>query len=73
LGDDRGFPPAFDVLGELQARTGDVPLVLSVDWDRFVDALRRRVLPGGVLYQVTGAASTDAVNRLMEGVRAYRS
>jgi hypothetical protein len=57
----------------LQTRTGDVPLVVSVDWDRFVDALRRRTLPGGVLYQVTGADRADAVNRLMEEVRAYRS
>jgi hypothetical protein len=73
LGDDRGFPQAFEVLCELQTRTGDVPLVVSVDWDRFVDALRRHSLPGGVLYQVTEAASTDAVNRLMEEVRGYRS
>ncbi|MCU0874577.1 MAG: hypothetical protein MUE50_19775, partial [Pirellulaceae bacterium] len=72
LGDDRGFPQAFEVLGDLQTRTGDVPLVVSVDWDRFVDALRRRTLPGGVLYQVTGADRADAVNRLMEEVRAYR-
>ena len=72
LGDDRGFPQAFDVLDQLQARTGNVPLVVAVDWDRFVNALRRRALPGGVLYQVAGAGSTDAVNRLMEEVRAYR-
>lgn len=73
LGDDRGFPQAFEVLGQLQTQTGDVPLVVSVNWDRFVDALRRRTLSGGVLYQVIGASSTDAVNRLMEEVRAYRS
>ena len=73
LGDDRGFPEAFDVLGALQTRTGDVPLVVSTGWDRFIDALRRRTLPGGVLYQVTGARSADDVNRLMDEVRAYRA
>jgi len=73
LGDDRGFPEAFDVLGHLQTRTGNVPLVVSTGWDRFADALRRRTLPGGVLYQVAGARSADDVNRLMESVRAYRA
>jgi hypothetical protein len=73
LGDDRGFPEAFDVLGQLQARTGNVPLVVAVGWDRFTDALRRRTLAGGVLYQVAGADSADAVNRLMQDVRAYRT
>jgi len=73
LGDDRGYPQAFEVLDQLQARTGDVPLVVSVAWEPFVDRLRRHALPGGVLYQVAGAANQDAVNRLMEDVRTYRS
>jgi hypothetical protein len=73
LGDDRGYPAALDALGQLQARTGDVPLVVSAAWERFVDALSRRALPGGVLYQVAGAPSVDAVNRLMDRVRSYRS
>lgn len=72
LGDDRGFPRAFEVLGQLQGRTGDVPLVVSVAWEPFVERLRQHALPGGVLYQVAGAANPDAVNRLMEEVRAYR-
>jgi len=73
LGDDRGYPVAFDVLPELQARTGDVPWVVSVAWEPFVDALRRHTLAGGVLYQVTGAANLAAVNRLMDEVRDYRT
>lgn len=72
LGDDRGFPNAFDVLGELQARTGDVPLVTSVDFNDFVQKLDTHELPGGVLYHVTGADSIDTANRLMERVREYR-
>jgi hypothetical protein len=72
LGDDRGFPEAFDVIDQLQSRTGDVPLVVSAPFDRFAERLARHELPGGVLYQVTRAPSIDAVNRLMERVRAYR-
>ncbi|NLF72119.1 MAG: hypothetical protein GX575_24060 [Candidatus Anammoximicrobium sp.] len=73
LGDDRGFPQAFDVLGDVQTRTGDVPLVVSVAWEPFIQRLRRHTLPGGALYQVAGAPDVDAVNRLMEEVRAYRT
>ncbi len=72
LGDDRGFPEAFDILGELQARTGDVPLVVQVDFHRFVEKVGAHQLPGGVLYKVSGVPGADTANRLMEKVRAYR-
>ncbi len=72
LGDDRGFPLAFDVLAELQARTGDVPLVVQVDFDRFVEKLDAHELSGGVLYKVGGAPDIDTANRCMEKVRDYR-
>jgi len=73
LGDDKGFPPAFDVLDELQARTGDVPLVVQVGFDRFVEELEEQRLPGGVFYKVSGAGDPDTANRLMEKVRVYRT
>ena len=72
LGDDRGFPEAFDVLDELQARTGDVPLVVQTDFDRFVDRLNGHRLRGGVFYKVAGVPGVDAANGCMEKVRAYR-
>ena len=72
LGDDRGYPEAIEVLPALRARAADVPLVVQVDFPRFLDRLGRRQLPGGVLYKVTGAPNADAVNRTMEEVRAYR-
>jgi hypothetical protein len=72
LGDDKGFPEAFEVLPQLRARTGDIPLVLQVDFPRFVDRLNRHRLVGGVFYKVTGAPDAATVNRLMDKVRAYR-
>lgn len=72
LGDDRGYPAAFDVLPDLQARTGDLPLVVQADYAPFVERLRRHALPGGVLYHVRGAASIADANSLMDEVRAYR-
>ena len=72
LGDDKGFPEAFEVLPELRARTGDIPLVLQVDFPRFVDRLNRHQLVGGAFYKVTEAPDAATVNRLMEKVRAYR-
>jgi hypothetical protein len=73
LGDDRGFPTAFEVLPQLQARTGDVPLVVQVDFGRFADALKTHALSGGVFYKVSGAPDADAANRLMDEVRRYRA
>ena len=72
LGDDKGFPPAFDVLGELQSRTGDMPLVVETGYPRFVEQLARNGLPGGVLYRVGDVPDVGTANRLMEKVRAYR-
>jgi hypothetical protein len=71
--DDRGFPSAFDVLDQLQAHTGDVPLSLFAPYETFVERLDRHQLPGGVLYQVTGVPDAGAANRLMDRVRAYRA
>jgi hypothetical protein len=73
LADDLGFPSAFDVLDELQARVGDVPVAVFAPYETFVDRLGRHSLPGGVLYQVQGVPNVDAANRLMDDVRAYRT
>jgi hypothetical protein len=73
LGDDKGFPEAFEILPQIRARTADIPLVLQVDYPRFVDRLDRRQLVGGVFYKVTDAPDAATVNRLMEKVRAYRT
>ncbi len=71
--DDRGFPSAFDVLPQLQARTGSMPLSVYVDYPAFVAALDRRMLPGGVLYNIRSLPDIDTANRLMERVRTYRT
>ncbi len=72
LGDDRGFPPTFEILDQLRARAGDVPLVVQVEFEAFVEGLHRHNLAGGVLYQVRGVPDADVANRCMEKVRAYR-
>ncbi len=72
LADDMGFPLAFDVLAELQARTDDMPLVVQAEFDAFSEKLKRHELCGGVFYQVQGVPNVEAANRCMETVRAYR-
>jgi hypothetical protein len=71
--DDLGYPAAFDVLAELKAKTGDVPVAVFADFEGFRERLRRRELPGGVLYRVQRVPDVDAANRLMEQVLAYRA
>ncbi len=72
LGDDRGFPPAIEVLPQLRARVRGLPLLLHVEYPVFVEKLRRHELSGGVFYKVRNAPDADSANRLMESVRAYR-
>ena len=72
LGDDRGYPPAFEALPELKARTGEVPLTVAVGYERFCAALDRGELLGGVRYVVADTPSADAANRTMDRLRAYR-
>jgi hypothetical protein len=72
LGDDAGFPKAFEVLGELRSRAGDVPLVVGAGFNEFTERLERGELPGGVLYRVGGAPSAEAASRCMDKVRDYR-
>jgi hypothetical protein len=71
--DDLGFPPAFDVIEQLKAQTGDIPLSLFAPYEAFESRLRQHSLPGGVLYQVRGVPDIDTANRLMEQVRAYQT
>ncbi|MFC1606976.1 hypothetical protein ACFL47_03305 [Candidatus Latescibacterota bacterium] len=72
LGDDIGFPQAFDVLNDLRKRADDMPLVTSVEFDDFAKRLAMHDLPGGVLYQVSGCPDADTANRYMDQVRGYR-
>jgi hypothetical protein len=72
LGDDRGFPRAFDILPQIRSRVGDMPLVVPCGFGEFVEKLRRHQLTGGVLYQVSEVPDSTAANQVMEQVRAYR-
>ncbi len=72
LGDDTGFPLAFDVLDELHGRTGDMPLALGVGFPDFCRALEEHRLLGGVLYRVADVPDADTANRWMERVREYQ-
>ncbi|MHB9025780.1 MAG: hypothetical protein ACYC7E_16700 [Armatimonadota bacterium] len=72
LGDDVGIPAAFDVLPEIRRRVGDLPLVVSVPFDKFTAALRAHQLVGGVYYVVGSVPNQDEGNRVMDDVRSYR-
>ncbi len=72
LGDDRGYPLAFEVLPQLRRQLGDMPLVCSVPYESFRDALRNRELTGGVLYNVRQTPGEKEANTLMDAVRAYQ-
>lgn len=72
LGDDRGYPRAFDILAEVRRRVGALPLVVSCGFQELVAGLDAHTLAGGVLYQVADVPDAAAANRTMDRVRAYR-
>ena len=69
---DLRIPLAFDVLADLKAQVGDMPVALFADYAKFAERLDRHDLPGGVMYQVQNVPDVATSNRLMEQVRAYR-
>lgn len=73
LGDDKGFPLAFDVLSTLKRRVGDLPLVVGVPYADFCRVLDAHRLVGGVYYRVADVPDVDMANRCMARVRAYRA
>lgn len=73
LGDDRGFPPAFAILEEIKRKTGDVPLIVAVEFEEFRKALKGHRLTGGTFYVVGNVPDTETANRCMDSVRRYRA
>jgi len=72
LGDDTGYPKAFEMLHEIKRHTADIPLVVTADYPGFTRKLERNELPGGVFYWVMNTPDVDTANRCMDRVRAYR-
>ena len=67
--DEQGAPPAFEIVSDLKSRTGNIPLILFVEYERFKDALNTNSLCGGVFYNVKNVPDLKTANRLMETVR----
>ena len=72
LGDDRGYPPAFECLPDFRKRVPHLPFVLQIPREAFLAGMERNTLTGGVFYKVQGLMSVDEANRLAERVRTYR-
>jgi hypothetical protein len=70
--DDEGFPLAFDLLPDIKKRTGDLPLIVKVDFDLFRRAFEGHLLPGGVFYKVQNVPDAATANHLARLVRAYQ-
>ena len=73
LMDDRGFETAFEFLPRARLRTGNLPLIVNVEFEAFRAALTRNALPGGVLYRVKCVPDMATANRCMDEVRNYRA
>jgi len=72
MGDDRGFIPASEILPDLRARAGTLPLVVNLEYPAFVHKLTSHELAGGILYRVQNTPGPSDANRWMKSVRDYR-
>jgi len=66
-------PRAFEILPQIKALTGDMPLLISCTQAELMQGMHERSLPGGVMYRVGDVSSIEEANRLMEEVRRYRA
>lgn len=73
LGDDHGYPLAFDVLGDIRRQVGNMPVSCLVKFAPFCRALEQHRLVGGVIYYVEDTPDVDTANRWMDRVRDYRA
>jgi hypothetical protein len=74
LGDDKGFPLAYEILDQVKKQIGDMPLIVSgIGFEEFCQGLEEHRLPGGVLYHVTDVPDIDSANRCMDVVRGYKA
>lgn len=65
-------PRVFDCRQEWRRRCADLPLSIVCTAEELRGGMDAGSLPGGVLY-MTGAATIDEANGLMQRVRAYRA
>jgi hypothetical protein len=72
LGDDAGYPPAFEVLAELKGKVGNMPVVCLAKYGEFCQALKDHKLLGGVFYDISDVPDADSANRTMDIVRSYK-
>jgi hypothetical protein len=72
--DDPAAPRGFDLLSNIRAITGDIPLQVDCQGYELINGLSKHSLPGGVMYMVRkGIDTIDQANRLMERVRVYHA
>ena len=75
-GDPNDPRPEVDLVPDMRASVGDIPMMTGCPLDLFRDRLRRGALPPNVWYHVGAGPedrlSIDEANRLMDEIRAYR-
>lgn len=72
LVDERGAPPAFEVLDDLKKETIKIPIILNTTDNKFIDKLNKHQLAGGVLYIVETEKDAKEINYIMKKVKKYR-
>ena len=70
MGDDAGYPDAWEIVEELKERMSPVPISIKIPKEQFLKRLHNRTLPGDVLYNLS-ADSLQEANDIMLKVFEY--
>ena len=71
--DEKGAPPAFDLIDDLKRDTGKIPLAVHTTHDKFMLKLNKHKLSGNVLYIVDTDRDSNEINNIMKKVKQYRT
>ncbi len=66
-------PRGIKHIDEIIEITGDIPLMINIRRDELLEMIDSKILPGNVLYWVSGIRSVDEANKVAEIAYNYRS
>lgn len=70
--DEKFTAPIYTRFDKLLDKRGDVPMVISIPYEIFIDRLLKKDLPSNMLYIVTGVGDVKTANLLMKDVKKYK-
>lgn len=66
-------PRGIEHIDKILEITGDIPLMINIKKDELVEMIESKILPGNILYWVSGVGSVDEANKIAKIAYGYKS